>query len=329
VTLTTKLTTVFSALLMMLVLFIAASTAVLTPLISSLAPATPGTTWAPAPNDAALADIPANYLAYYEQAATACAGLNWSILAAIGKIESDHGRSTLPGVAPGTENAAGAGGPMQQLQPTWNAITSRHRIPPGGATPPSRYNPHDAIWAAAYLLCDDGVARGDLRAAIFAYNHADWYVNQVLDQARRYQQAAQPTTSTPGPAQQNPPTGSTPSAFAVAFARSQIGQPYLWGGSADGGFDCSGLTTAAYRAAGITLPRTAQTQYNAGPRLPPGATAQAGDLLFFGTGPEHVTHVGIATSATTMIDAPDFGTTVRQDRIQRNLVGITRPNQTQ
>lgn len=79
----------------------------------------------------------------------------------------------------------------------------------------------------------------------------------------------------------------------------------------------------------LTLPRTAQTQYNAGPRLPPGATAQPGDLVFFGTGPDHVTHVGIATSATTMIDAPDFGTTVREDAIQRNLVGITRPTQSQ
>jgi cell wall-associated NlpC family hydrolase len=115
----------------------------------------------------------------------------------------------------------------------------------------------------------------------------------------------------------------------LSFARAQIGTKYVWGGNgpADGGFDCSGLTTAAYRAAGIELPRTAQTQYNTGPRLPPVSTAQPGDLVFFGTDPTHVTHVGIATSSTTMIDAPDFGTDVRQDPIQHSLVGITRPGQ--
>jgi hypothetical protein len=60
------------------------------------------------PSATALADIPADYLALYRAAAGACNGLDWSILAAIGKIESNHGRSTLPGVSSG-ENAYGAG----------------------------------------------------------------------------------------------------------------------------------------------------------------------------------------------------------------------------
>src|SRR3712207_5350210 len=60
----------------------------------------------------ALADVPADYLALYREAAGVCPRLDWSILAAIGKIESNHGRSTLPGVSSG-ENSAGAGGPMQ------------------------------------------------------------------------------------------------------------------------------------------------------------------------------------------------------------------------
>jgi hypothetical protein len=65
---------------------------------------------------------------------------------------------------------------MQFLQPTFDTVIARHPLPPGGASPPSRYNPHDAIYAAAYYLCDSGAGRGDLHAAIFAYNHADSYV---------------------------------------------------------------------------------------------------------------------------------------------------------
>jgi cell wall-associated NlpC family hydrolase len=117
---------------------------------------------------------------------------------------------------------------------------------------------------------------------------------------------------------------------AVAFARSQLGQPYRWGGDgpADGGFDCSGLTRAAYNAAGIALPRTAAAQYTAGPRLPPGAAVQPGDLVFFGT-PSRIHHVGIALGqhTTLMINAPDVGQVVRiQDWTAfPDLAGFTRP----
>lgn len=141
---------------------------------------------------AALADIPAPYLALYQQAAAVCPGLGWSVLAAVGKVETDHGRSTLPGTHEG-QNASGAGGPMQILQPTWDEILDRHEIPPGGGRPPSRYNPHDAIHAAAFYLCDNG-APTNLQQAVFAYNRADWYVEKVLAQAADYRQST-PTTS--------------------------------------------------------------------------------------------------------------------------------------
>jgi cell wall-associated NlpC family hydrolase len=117
-------------------------------------------------------------------------------------------------------------------------------------------------------------------------------------------------------------------AQAVAFARQQIGVPYQWGGNgpADGGWDCSGLTTAAYAAAGITLPRTAQTQYDAGPYLAPGADLLPGDLVFFGASPAHITHVGIYAGDGNMIDAPHQGAAVRVENFRwATYLGATRP----
>ena len=144
------------------------------------------------PSPAALADIPGDYLTLYQHAATTCPGLDWSIVAAIGKVETNHGRLDAPGVHSG-ENSAGAGGPMQFLQTTFDAVVAQHPPPPGGATLPSRYDPHDAIHAAAGYLCDSGARDGrDTYGAIFTYNRADWYVRKVLGQADAYK-AAQPT----------------------------------------------------------------------------------------------------------------------------------------
>jgi cell wall-associated NlpC family hydrolase len=114
--------------------------------------------------------------------------------------------------------------------------------------------------------------------------------------------------------------------IAIEYARAQIGQPYVWGGDGlhEGGFDCSGLTKAAYAAAGITLPRIAQDQFNAVQAIPAGQPLQPGDLVFFGTSTTAITHVGIVISPTQMINAPDIGLLVRVDRIS-HPVGATRP----
>jgi cell wall-associated NlpC family hydrolase len=268
------------------------------------------------PSQTATADIPADYLTLYQQAATECPSLDWSVLAAIGKIESDHGRSTLTGIAEGTENSFHARGPMQFLQPTFDSVITRHPLPPGGHTPPSPWDKHDAIFAASFYLCDNNAAH-DLRAAIFAYNHANWYVDKVLDQAAHYRNP-----------QASGSPASQPALVAVAFAQAQLGKPYVWGGDGDseGGFDCSGLTHAAYQAVGITIPRTAQTQHNAGPLLPPGTPLLPGDLVFFGSSTSTITHVGIAISGTHMINAPYTGGVIRINPIRRYLAA-TRPSQ--
>jgi cell wall-associated NlpC family hydrolase len=127
---------------------------------------------------------------------------------------------------------------MQFLQPTFDSVIACHPLPLGGHTPPSPWDKHDAIFAAGFYLCDNNAAH-DLRAAIFAYNHANWYVDKVLDQAAQYRSPQ----VCGGPASQ-------PALVAVAFAQAQVGKPYVWGGDGEGGFDCSGLTHTAYQAAG-------------------------------------------------------------------------------
>ncbi|MEV6315835.1 C40 family peptidase [Streptomyces sp. NPDC051776] len=111
-------------------------------------------------------------------------------------------------------------------------------------------------------------------------------------------------------------------AQAVAYAQSALGKPYVWGATGPSGFDCSGLTQAAWRAAGVALPRTTYTQINAGRRVPRAQLAP-GDLVFFYSG---VSHVGLYIGGDRMIHAPRPGAPVRVAPIdQMPFAGATRP----
>ena len=133
----------------------------------------------PTPSQAAVADIPAGYLRLYRQAG-AHYRIPWPVLAAIGKVESDHGRAHLPGVRSGS-NWAGACGPMQiGCVPGSKAGNAWARY--GHGRP---HDPAHAIPAAARYLVDHG-ARRHLDQAIFAYNHSHAYVIKVRQLAHRY-----------------------------------------------------------------------------------------------------------------------------------------------
>jgi len=123
----------------------------------------------------AVADIPPAYLVLYQDAG-ARFGVPWQVVAAIGRVESDHGRNP----ACYRPNSAGAVGPMQFLPATF-AEYSWAAGHPGADI----LDPADAIPAAAAMLARNGMAR-DVHGAVFSYNHLDSYVNLVLSWATRY-----------------------------------------------------------------------------------------------------------------------------------------------
>ncbi|HVU62196.1 MAG TPA: NlpC/P60 family protein [Mycobacteriales bacterium] len=117
-------------------------------------------------------------------------------------------------------------------------------------------------------------------------------------------------------------------AAAIAWARTRLGDPYVWGGSGPNVFDCSGLVQWSYAHAGITLPRVAADQYNAGPH-PTWAELEPGDLLFWAydmNNPASIHHVTIYIGGGLMIAAPHTGTDVQIEPVYFDgLYGATRP----
>jgi cell wall-associated NlpC family hydrolase len=110
---------------------------------------------------------------------------------------------------------------------------------------------------------------------------------------------------------------------AVAFARAQLGKPYIWGGNGPTGFDCSGLTMKAWQSAGVSIPRTASQQYTIGRHISGVSNLEPGDLVFFGS-PIH--HVGMYIGNGMMIEAPFTGAQIRIRSMNRSdYIGATRP----
>jgi peptidoglycan DL-endopeptidase CwlO len=122
----------------------------------------------------------------------------------------------------------------------------------------------------------------------------------------------------PAPARPSPRAGA-----AVAFARRQLGKPYRWGAEGPVAYDCSGLTWAAWRAAGVTIPRTAAGQHAGLPRVR--GQLRPGDLLVYRTDGPSRRHVAMVIGPGRMVEARGRGVPVRSTAIRRDYLGAVRP----
>jgi cell wall-associated NlpC family hydrolase len=133
---------------------------------------------------------------------------------------------------------------------------------------------------------------------------------------------ALPAIAAPAPPGARPASG-TRSAQAVAFALRQRGKPYRWGAEGPGAYDCSGLTWAAWRAAGVAIPRTAAGQL-AGLR-PIRGQLQPGDLLIYRSSGPSRRHAAMVVGRGRMVEAPGRGVPVRATSLRPGYLGAVRP----
>jgi cell wall-associated NlpC family hydrolase len=175
--------------------------------------------------------------------------VQWQVLAAVNSIETNYGRDV-------SVSSAGAEGWMQFMPATWAqwGVDANH----DGKKDP--YNPRDAIFAAARYLRANGAPR-DLRKAIFAYNHAGWYVDDVM---RRAQAITAQALLNQAAVHVHGPAGKKIRAMKV-MVQQLMGLPYVWGGGHGGwqlvsGYDCSGFVSAVLHVAGyLSAPQTTAT----------------------------------------------------------------------
>jgi cell wall-associated NlpC family hydrolase len=130
-------------------------------------------------------------------------------------------------------------------------------------------------------------------------------------------------TPKPRPSPQPAPPGPG-QATAVTIAKGYLGVPYVWGGASPSGFDCSGLVMYVFAKLGISLPHNAAMQFAVCTPVARNALA-AGDLVFFGSSPATIHHVGIYVGNGTMIDAPYTGAVVRYDQLSSDFYSGGRP----
>ncbi|MFD8817524.1 NlpC/P60 family protein [Streptomyces sp. NPDC059627] len=272
--------------------------------------------------------VPAAYQTLVQKWGNLCSALNPALLAAQLYQES--------GFNPKAQSPAAAQGIAQFIPGTW----ATHGIDGNGDGVRDVWDPNDAIPSAASYDCQlasyvkdvPGNVSDNMLAAYNAGAYAVIKYKGVPPYKETQNYVKTITTleeSFAAPVSRLSPTKQA--AGAINYAQNKLGTPYLWGGNgtaADGGrFDCSGLTKAAYASVGITLPRVANDQYNAGPH-PSRKELLPGDLVFFSTDLSNsraIHHVGIYVGGGYMIDAPYTGAVIRFDPIDSaDYFGATR-----
>jgi cell wall-associated NlpC family hydrolase len=283
------------------------------------------------------AKIPAAYVAWVIRAGSMCAAITSMIIA--GQAQTESGWN-----ARAYNASSGAEGMEQFLPATWQQW-GRNDDGTGNVSP---YNPRDAIMAAGrydcYLagqaqhLIAAGQAIGNVTSlALAAYNAGLGQVEEAhgippIPQTIAYVQKIETLASTVYSVAVSG-AGSTAGRIAVAAAESALGTPYQWGGSCTdphgtnpaGHCDCSSLVQMAWRAAGVSLPRTTFEQVHAGTPVASVSQLQAGDLIFTpgsdGTA-ANPGHVGMYTGNDSVINAPQTGEVVRIDPLASWLSSI-------
>ncbi|MER8006182.1 bifunctional lytic transglycosylase/C40 family peptidase [Streptomyces sp. SLBN-31] len=276
----------------------------------------------------AKGSVPAAYAAIVQKWGNLCSAINPALLAAQLYQES--------GFNPNARSGAAAEGIAQFIPGTW----ATHGIDGNGDGRKDVWDPQDAIPSAASYDCKLASyvkdVPGNLTENMLASYNAGAYAVIKYGGVPPYRETRNyvKTITTLEESFAAPVTRVDPSkqaAGAIYYAQKKLGTPYLWGGNgtaADGGrFDCSGLTKAAYESVGVTLPRVANDQYNAGPH-PKRAELLPGDLVFFSKDPTDsraIHHVGIYVGGGYMIDAPRTGAVIRFDPIDTSeYFGATR-----
>ncbi|MFF7898551.1 NlpC/P60 family protein [Streptomyces sp. NPDC088817] len=272
--------------------------------------------------------VPAAYQTLVQRWGNLCSAINPALLAAQLYQES--------GFNPNARSPAAAQGIAQFIPSTW----ATHGIDGDGDGKADVWNPNDAIPSAASYDCELASyvkdVPGDITHNMLAAYNAGAYAvinyGGVPPYAETQNYVKTITTlekSFAAPVSRVDP--SRQAAAAITYAQSKLGTLYLWGGNGTpeqgGRFDCSGLTKAAYESTGVTLPRVANDQYNAGPH-PRRDELLPGDLVFFSddlTDSRAIRHVGIYVGGGYMIDAPRTGAVIRFDPIDTpDYFGATR-----
>lgn len=276
--------------------------------------------------------VPKQYRGLIEKWGNLCDALSPALLAAQLYQESGF-RATA-------SSSANAQGIAQFLPETWAV----HGIDANKDGKKDLWDPEDAIPSAASYDCSIAknvkAAPGDAANNMLAGYNAGPYrvisaggvpkIHETQQYVHRIRSLAK---SFAAPKQRAQPVGySAKAAGALYYANDRLGTPYLWGGEgrADQGgrFDCSGLTQAAFRSVGISLPRVADQQWYSGPH-PSRSQLRPGDLVFFGhdlNNPHSIHHVGIYAGNGYMINAPRTGAVIRYEKVdnQPGYFGATR-----